>query len=114
MWEVTKTCAKSGQVVKTFESIGSAAAATGCSKVTMWRYMKDDKPLKGYQYRYPCKDTLPDEVWRVCRDAPLYEVSNLGRVRNRSTGKPLREKLTSTGYQWVWLALGSGTIRKCL
>ena len=74
--------------------------------------MKDNKPLKGYYYRYPCKDPLPGEVWRACRDAPLYEVSNLGRVRNRSTGKPLRERLTCTSYQRVSLALGSGTIYK--
>ena len=72
-------------------SIGSAAAAAGCSKVTIWRYMKDDKPFKGYHYRYPCKDTPPAEVWRVCRDAPRYEVSNWGRVRNRSTRKQVRE-----------------------
>ena len=88
---MTKTCAESGQVVSTFESIGCAAAAAGCSRWTLGKYMKDDKPFKGYHYRYPCKDTLPGEVWRVCRDAPLYEVSNLGRVRNRSTGKQLRE-----------------------
>ena len=72
--------------------------------------MKDDKPFKGYHYRYPCKETQPGEVWRVCRDAPFYEVSNLGRVRNRSTGKQLRERLKS-GYNKVWLALGEG-IRK--
>ena len=57
--------------------------------------MKDDKPFKGYRYRYPCKDTLPSEVWRVCRDAQLYEVSNLGRVRNRATGKQVREFVVS-------------------
>ena len=97
-WEVTKTCAKTTKVVDIFELIGSAAAAAGCGKVTMWRYMKDDKAYKGYHYRYPCKDTLPGEVWRVCRDAPRYEVSNLGRVRNRSTGKQLRAPPTSSGY----------------
>lgn len=70
--------------------------------------MKDDKPFKGYHYRYPCKDTLPGEVWRVCRDAPRYEVSNLGRVRNRSTGKQLRAPPTSSGYHLVLLTLGEG------
>ena len=80
-------------MVGTFESVVRAAAAAGCHASTLQRYMKDDKPFKGYHYRYPCKDTLPGEVWRVCSDAPLYEVSNLGRVRNRSTGKQLRESL---------------------
>ena len=102
---------ESGKVVGTFESIGSAAAAAGCHQNTLGRYMKDDKPLKGYHYRYPCRDTLPDEEWRVCRDAPLYEASNLGRVRNRSTGKPLRENLMTTGYLKVKLALGGGTYK---
>ena len=88
---MTKTCAESGKVVDTFESIGNAAEASGCSRRTLEMYMEDDKPFKGYHYRYPCKDPLPGEKWRVCRDAPLYEVSNLGRVRNRSTGKQLRE-----------------------
>ena len=80
-------------MVGTFESVVSAAAAAGCHENTIRRYMKNEKPFKGYHYRYPCKETQPGEVWRVCRDAPFYEVSNLGRVRNRSTGKQLRESL---------------------
>ena len=94
-----------------FESIGSAAAAAGCGKITMWRYMKDDKAYKGYHYRYPCKDTLPGEVWRVCSDAPLYEVSNLGRVRNRSTNMEQRAQLVN-GYHGVMLCLGGGGKRR--
>ena len=43
--------------------------------------MNDDKPFNGYRYRYPCKENLPGEVWKVCKAAPRYEVSNLGRVR---------------------------------
>ena len=95
-------------MVGTFESVVSAAAAAGCHVGTLRRYVKYDKPFKGCHYRYPCKKTQPGEVWRVCRDAPLYEVSNLGRVRNRSTGKPLRKRLMSTGYHKVKLALGEG------
>ena len=88
-----------------FESIGSAAAAAGCGKVTMWRYMKDDKAYKGYHYRYPCKDTLPGAVWRVGTDIPLYEVSNVGRVRNRSTGMQMRGFVDSCSHK-VRLAVG--------
>ena len=67
--------------------------------------MKDNKPYKGYHYRYPCKDTLPGELWRVCTDIPHYEVSNLGRVRNRSTEKQLREFVDSSSHR-VRLAVG--------
>ena len=69
--------------------------------------MKDGKPFKGYLYHYPSKDTLPGEVWRLCRDAPLYEVSNLGRVRNQSTSVEQRAHLVN-GYHRVKLYLGGG------
>ena len=93
-------------MVGTFESIGKAAAAAGCHGSTLRKYMSDDKPFNGYRYRYPCKETLPGEVWKVCKAAPLYEVSNLGRVRIWSTGKQMREFVVN-GWHTVNLVVGA-------
>lgn len=38
------------------------------------------------------------EIWKVVQDYPNYEVSNLGRVRNKKTGKILSPGLGGAGY----------------
>lgn len=44
------------------------------------------------------------EEWRVIEWRPLYEVSNLGRVRNRKSGKILTTNPTkSHKHPQVWL-----------
>jgi len=43
------------------------------------------------------------EEWRGVIDCPNYEVSNLGRVRNRTTGQVLSTALASGGYPSVQL-----------
>jgi hypothetical protein len=35
------------------------------------------------------------EEWRVLRDFPMYEVSNLGSIRNRRTGRIIQQSLSS-------------------
>jgi hypothetical protein len=47
-----------------------------------------------------------DEVWRVIRDARNYEVSDLGRVRNRKTGRILKAGKNTAGQDQVVLMDG--------
>ena len=45
-----------------------------------------------------------EEIWRTIDWRPLYEVSNLGRVRNRKTGRILTTNPTkSHKHPQVWL-----------
>ena len=45
-----------------------------------------------------------EEIWRTIDWRPLYEVSNLGRVRNRKTGRILATNPTkSHKHPQVWL-----------
>ena len=45
-----------------------------------------------------------EEIWRTIDWRPLYEVSNLGRVRNRKTGRILATNPTkSHRHPQVWL-----------
>jgi hypothetical protein len=45
-----------------------------------------------------------EEIWRTIDWRPLYEVSNLGRVRNRKSGKILATNPTkSHRHPQVWL-----------
>ena len=45
-----------------------------------------------------------EEIWRTIDWRPLYEVSNLGRVRNRKSGKILATNPTkSHKHPQVWL-----------
>lgn len=44
------------------------------------------------------------EEWAVIHEFPTYEVSNYGQVRNRSTGRILKQtKSPTTGLWWVGL-----------
>ena len=48
---------------------------------------------------------MGDEVWKVVEDYPNYEVSNLGRVRNKSTGRLMTQKIGREGhYMSVYLS----------
>ena len=38
------------------------------------------------------------EEWRECVDFPSYEVSDKGRVRNKTTGLVLKPRIKKTGY----------------
>jgi NUMOD4 motif/HNH endonuclease len=46
---------------------------------------------------------MDDEQWSVIDETPNYEVSNLGRVRNRSTGRLLKSSPNTRGYPKVGL-----------
>jgi len=39
------------------------------------------------------------EEWRACEDFPLYEVSNEGGVRNKTTGRIMKERIQK-GYKY--------------
>ena len=43
------------------------------------------------------------EEWRRIRESNIYEVSNLGRVRNRRTGRIMRTSVTTSGYEMIQL-----------
>ena len=44
-----------------------------------------------------------NEVWRSIDGFPKYQVSNIGRVRNATTGRILKQTTSNTGYQKVSL-----------
>lgn len=43
------------------------------------------------------------EEWKQCDDAPLYEISNKGKVRNSLTGRILKTNIDGRGYERVTL-----------
>lgn len=52
---------------------------------------------------------LVEEIWKTCSDFDMYEVSNLGQVRNKKTKRVLKEA-TQGGYKCVGLMLNGKTI----
>jgi len=54
---------------------------------------------------------LVKEIWKTCSDFDMYEVSNLGQVRNKNTGRILRQA-TQGGYKCVGLMLND-EIKNC-
>lgn len=44
----------------------------------------------------------------------VYQVSNLGRVRNKITNKIMAKKVNDRGYEEVNVTLGSRKLRKCI
>ena len=52
---------------------------------------------------------LVEEIWKTCSDFDMYEVSNLGQVRNKKTKRILRQA-TQGGYKCVGLMLNNKTI----
>lgn len=47
---------------------------------------------------------MDDEIWKIIDEAPNYQVSNHGRVQNRTTGRMLKYSPTNKGYPKVTLA----------
>jgi hypothetical protein len=43
------------------------------------------------------------ENWRIIHEAPNYEVSDLGRIRNSIKGNILKGTINNEGYLWVTL-----------
>lgn len=43
-------------------------------------------------------DAHPSEEWRIVPSDPVYEVSTLGRVRRRDTGRMLKPEVMPSGY----------------
>lgn len=41
---------------------------------------------------------ISNEIWRTVEDHPSYEVSNVGRFRNKKTGKLLKPYNDGSGY----------------
>lgn len=50
------------------------------------------------------EEVKQEEIWKTCSDFDMYEVSNLGQVRNKKTKRILREA-TQGGYKCVGLML---------
>ncbi len=48
-------------------------------------------------------DNLAGERWAIVEEAPKYEVSDMGRVRNRKTGRILKQFNMSVGAPTVTL-----------
>lgn len=55
---------------------------------------------------------VPTEEWAKVKEAPSYEISNEGRVKNSSTGKILKPQNNGTGVQHVSLREGSKTLTR--
>lgn len=43
------------------------------------------------------------ENWKTINNFENYEVSDLGRVRNKKTGKVLKPKISNSGYEYISL-----------
>ena len=39
------------------------------------------------------------EIWKTISDLPRYEISNLGKLRNKNTGKILKTHISKLGYE---------------
>ena len=55
---------------------------------------------------------MEQEIWKIIEDYPMYEVSNLGKVRKISSGKVLKQCLDSKGYPSVNINIGKRTVLK--
>lgn len=44
------------------------------------------------------------EIWKQINDFPNYEISNLGNVRNKKSGRILKNKLNNYGYHYITLS----------
>lgn len=42
--------------------------------------------------------TTTNEIWKTIEEYPNYEVSNMGKIRNKKTGRILKGKLDKQGY----------------
>lgn len=54
--------------------------------------------------RFDPAEKYAGETWRLFSENDRYEISSLGRVRNKARGNLLRQKITSDGYHRVCLA----------
>lgn len=55
---------------------------------------------------------MTTEHWNVVRQAPHYEVSNLGKVRRSDTGRNLSLTIRANGYVSVPLVVAGGTKKR--
>ena len=55
---------------------------------------------------------MEQEIWKIIEDYPMYEVSNLGKVRKISSGQLLKQCLDSKGYPSVSINDGKKFTRK--
>jgi hypothetical protein len=49
------------------------------------------------------KESSEEEIWRECVDYNMYEVSTFGNIRNKKTGKILKQSKSEGGYMSVGL-----------
>jgi hypothetical protein len=52
---------------------------------------------------------MDEEIWKTCSDYDMYEVSNLGQVRNKNTGRILKQAIYG-GYKCIGLMLNNKII----
>jgi hypothetical protein len=57
------------------------------------------------------EEVQQEEIWKTCSDFDMYEVSNLGQIRNKNTKRILREGI-QCGYKCVGLMLNN-EIKNC-
>lgn len=53
-----------------------------------------------------------EDDWKPVAEAPSYEVSKDGQVRNRGTGKVLKPQMNNTGVTQVSLRTGGKTLTR--
>lgn len=113
----------SGTIINEFSSLKNAAFAVGCSTTTLLDYFKKklrvDKTIVYNDYiyndrilRYKVYNDLDGEIWKqVNTEYPetnaRYDVSNMGRVRNRKTDQVLEQSFSGP-YKIVGLSTLNG------
>jgi len=55
------------------------------------------------------KESSEEEIWRECVDYNMYEVSTFGNVRNKKSGKILRQASSEGGYMCAGLKHNDGS-----
>jgi len=96
---IKATNIKTGEIIY-FDSQTEAGEILGCGK----GHINDclcgrQKTCKGYKFEY-----IKEEIWRpIKRYENLYEISNLGRVKNTKTNRFLKPRINSKKYAMVTL-----------
>jgi NUMOD4 motif len=69
--------------------------------------LKPDASIKGIK-----KGVIVEDVWARILEAPTYEISRLGDVRNRGTGRILKSHKNNYGTRQVTLREGNRTVTR--
>ena len=89
------------ETIKSFNALERAKRVYGTGKYDDATIEYLFPELKGIDWE---NENLPGEQWKVSPDNERYEVSSLGRVRNKKRKNLVKQKITFDGYHRVCLS----------